>query len=324
MSLLKVENLSIEFATPRGSLHAVDNISFELEEGETLGIVGESGCGKTVTALSLMQLIPKPPVKYRSGKIIFEGKDLLTLGKSELRQIRGSKISMIFQEPMTSLNPVFTVGDQIEEAILLHQNVSKKEARNRCIEMMLKVGIPDAEERLDYYPHQMSGGLRQRIMIAMALSCRPKLLIADEPTTALDVTIQAQILALIKELQAEFKMSMIIITHDFGVIAETADRVHVMYAGKIVEKSSVREIFNTPLHPYTVGLQKAIPSLVSSEQQLYTIPGMVPNLIRPPDGCRFEERCEFRQNNCKEQEPLLSKPMPDNHEAACFYPRVPK
>lgn len=320
MSLLEVKNLSIEFKTDRGVLHAVDSINFSLQEGETLGIVGESGCGKTVTALSLLRLIPSPPVSYPTGQIFFEGQDILKLNSQELRSLRGRSISMIFQEPMTSLNPVFSVGDQIMEAILLHQKVSKKEARSRCIEMMMRVGIADAEQRMSYFPHQMSGGLRQRIMIAMALSCRPKLLIADEPTTALDVTIQAQILSLIKELQREFKMAMIIITHDFGVVAETADRVAVMYAGKIVEHSPVNEIFDKPMHPYTVGLQKSIPSFVDSAAPLYTIPGMVPQLYTRPVGCRFYDRCEFKKADCSSRSPDLENRQPE-HSVACFYPR---
>lgn len=322
--LLQVDKLVTSFQTPRGKVRAVDGVSFSLEAGETLGLVGESGCGKTVTALSVIRLIQEPPGKIESGRILFNGEDLLTYSPGKMRAVRGKQISMIFQEPMTSLNPVFTVGDQIQEAVLLHQNVTRKEARKRSIEMMELVGIPDAEERLAYYPHQMSGGLRQRIMIAMALSCRPQLLIADEPTTALDVTIQSQILSLIKDLQRKMNMAMIIITHDFGVIAETADQVAVMYAGKIVEKSSVEGIFDGPAHPYTVGLQRSIPSFAKSREPLYTIPGLVPDLSALPAGCRFSDRCEFKQSDCVHEEPSL-RPMamnqPSDHIAACYHPR---
>ena len=320
--LLRVENLVTSFQTRSGRVKAVDNVSFDLEAGKTLGIVGESGCGKTVTALSIMRLIQEPPGRIESGRILLDGTDVLALPKSELRKIRGKAVSMIFQEPMTSLNPVFTVGDQIQEAILLHQDVSKVEARKRCLEMMDLVGIPDIKQRIDYYPHQMSGGLRQRIMIAMALSCRPKLLIADEPTTALDVTIQAQILDLIKRLQKQLQMSMIIITHDFGVIAEVADDVAVMYAGKIVEKSPVAEIFDKPQHPYTVALQNSIPSFVKSGSPLYTIPGIVPDLSKIAAGCRFADRCEYREAPCSQREPALeTKGSSGLHQTACFHPR---
>jgi len=320
--LLKVENLVTSFQTPRGKLKAVDGVSFELEAGQTLGLVGESGCGKTVTALSLIRLIQEPPGRIESGRILFEGQDLAALSQKQLRPIRGSQISMIFQEPMTSLNPVFTVGSRIEEAVLLHQKVGAKRAREICLEMMNLVGIPDARERLNYYPHQMSGGLRQRIMIAMALACRPKLLIADEPTTALDVTIQAQILQLIKDLQKKMNMAVIIITHDFGVIAELADEVAVMYAGRIVEKASVRQIFDHPAHPYTVGLQRSIPSFAKPDEPLYTIPGIVPDLKHLPAGCRFSDRCEYKQAKCHEREPELSEALvEDHHHAACYFPR---
>ncbi len=320
--LLKVENLVTSFQTRSGRVKAVDNVSFELEAGKTLGIVGESGCGKTVTALSIMRLIQEPPGRIESGRIILDGVDILSLDKREMQKVRGRSVSMIFQEPMTSLNPVFTVGDQIQEAILLHQSVSKREARKRCLEMMEMVGIPDVEQRIDYYPHQMSGGLRQRVMIAMALSCRPKLLIADEPTTALDVTIQAQILELIKKLQKQLQMSMIIITHDFGVIAEVADEVAVMYAGRIVERSPVADIFDHPQHPYTVALQQSIPTFVKSGTPLYTIPGIVPDLTKLAEGCRFSERCEHRQPSCSKTEPLLeTKGSLALHQSACFHPR---
>jgi oligopeptide/dipeptide ABC transporter ATP-binding protein len=319
--LLQVENLVTSFRTPRGTVRAVDGVSFELERGKTLGIVGESGCGKTVSALSIIRLIQEPPGKIESGRILFNGKNLLDLSSSEMRKVRGKDISMIFQEPMTSLNPVFTVGDQIQEVILLHQDVRKTEARKRCLEIMNLVGIPDAEERVDYYPHQMSGGLRQRIMIAMALSCNPQLLIADEPTTALDVTIQSQILQLMKELQKKLQMAMIIITHDFGVIAEVADEVAVMYAGKIVEKCSVKEIFDSPAHPYTVGLQRSIPSFANHREKLYTIPGIVPDPLHLPKGCRYSDRCEFMKEDCHRAEPSLKNVGALSHEAACYFPR---
>lgn len=320
--LLRVENLVTSFRTPNGIIKAVDGVSFEVDAGQTLGLVGESGCGKTVTALSLLRLIPEPPGRIESGRILLNGENILDFSKDKLRSIRGKQISMIFQEPMTSLNPVFTVGDQIMEAILLHQRTTKPEARRRCLEIMDLVGIPDVEQRIDYYPHQMSGGLRQRIMIAMALSCRPQVLIADEPTTALDVTIQAQILALIKDLQKKLNMAVIIITHDFGVIAEMADEVAVMYAGKIAEQSSVREIFDRPAHPYTVGLQKSIPSFVKHGEPLYNIPGIVPDLLNLPKGCRFSDRCEFKKEKCVEQEPTLSNLQTrEPHHVSCFFPR---
>lgn len=320
--LLKVENLVTSFKTSRGLVRAVDDVSFEVEAGKTLGLVGESGCGKTVTALSIIRLIQEPPGQIESGRVLLEGRDLLKLKGAELRAIRGKQISMIFQEPMTSLNPVFTIGDQIMEAILLHQKVSPKEARKRCLEVMEMVGIPDVEQRMDYYPHQMSGGLRQRVMIAMALSCEPKVLIADEPTTALDVTIQAQILALIKSLQKRLNMAVIIITHDFGVIAEMADEVAVMYAGKVVERAAVRDIFDRPAHPYTVGLQRSIPSFVKPGEDLYNIPGMVPDLLNLPKGCRFADRCEFKQADCEAQPPRLENLKGQNsHSTACFHPR---
>ncbi len=320
--LLQVENLITSFQTPQGVLRAVDQVSFELEEGQTLGLVGESGCGKTVTALSMMRLIQAPQGQIESGRILFNGMNILEMSADQLRQLRGARISMIFQEPMTSLNPVFTVGDQIMESILLHQKVSITEARKKCLEMMDLVGIPDVDSRIDYYPHQMSGGLRQRVMIAMALACRPQLLIADEPTTALDVTIQAQILDLIRDLQKQIGMSVLIITHDFGVIAETAHRVAVMYAGKIIEYAKVEEIFDAPAHPYTVGLQKSIPAFVDHRQPLKTIPGIVPSPLKLPAGCRFSDRCEFVESKCQSAEPSLrTSPVSGSHQAACYFPR---
>jgi len=323
--LLKVENLVTSFSTPRGPIRAVDNVSFEVDAGQTLGLVGESGCGKTVTALSIIRLIQEPPGKIESGRILLNGEDILGYSPAKLRSIRGGRISMIFQEPMTSLNPVFTVGDQIMEAILLHQRVSSLEARKRCLEIMDLVGIPDVSERIDYYPHQMSGGLRQRVMIAMALSCQPEVLIADEPTTALDVTIQSQILELIKDLQKKMGMAVLIITHDFGVIAEMADQVAVMYAGKIVEKANVREIFDRPAHPYTVGLQRSIPSFVNPGEPLYTIPGIVPDLLNLPKGCRFSDRCEFKESDCIVTDPeLLAVGGSRTHRVSCYHPRLSK
>lgn len=323
--LLSVRNLVVSFQTARGALRAVDGVSFDLEAGKTLGIVGESGSGKTVTGLSLLRLIAEPQGKVEAGEILLDGENLLSLKQSEMRRVRGGKIGMIFQEPMTSLNPIFTVGDQIMEAVLLHQNVSKKDAREICLESMRLVGIPDVEERINYYPHQLSGGLRQRVMIAMALSCKPKVLIADEPTTALDVTIQAQILRLMKDLQNRLGMAMIMITHDFGVIAETADEVLVMYAGKVVERGRVRELFDAPSHPYTVGLQKSIPGLHHGMGPLYTIPGIVPDLLSLPSGCRFSDRCERAEEDCRRTEPRSNafQPTP-SHEVACYHPYAQK
>jgi oligopeptide/dipeptide ABC transporter ATP-binding protein len=320
MALLEVENLVVSFKTPLGKLKAVDQVSFKIESGQTLGLIGESGCGKTVTALALIRLIQEPQGRIESGAIRFDGQNILKLPPAEMCSIRGSQMSMIFQEPMTSLNPVFTVGEQIEEVLLRHQKLSRMAAKKKCLEIMELVGIPDVDERHAYYPHQMSGGLRQRIMIAMALSCRPKLLIADEPTTALDVTIQAQILQLVKDLQRDFGMSMIIITHDFGVIAETADEVAVMYAGKIIERASVRQILETPRHPYTLGLQKSIPRLVQDREPLYSISGLVPDLRHLPSGCRFSDRCDFKESKCTSREPNLYLEQ-GTHEVACYFPR---
>ena len=284
--LLKVNNLGITFFTDRGALPAVQEVTFTVHPGETLGVVGESGCGKSMTALSLMQLIPSPPGKITSGEIIYKGEDLLKKSEREIQNIRGKEISMIFQEPMTSLNPVVTVGKQIMEAVLTHENISKEDAKKRALEMISLVGIPMPEKVFASCPHQLSGGMRQRIMIAMALSCKPSLLICDEPTTALDVTIQAQILKLINRLKYEMNSSVLLITHDMGVISEMADNVIVMYAGKIVEYTSVNDLFKNPLHPYTVGLMKSIPDIDSdSEEELEVIPGSVPMLYELPEGC---------------------------------------
>jgi len=304
-SILEVRNLQTSFFTEAGQIKAADDVSFKVLPGKTLALVGESGCGKSVTSLSIMRLIPEPPGKITGGKIIYRGKDLLNLSISEMRKIRGNEISMIFQEPMTSLNPVFSIGNQISETILLHQGLSKKEARNRTVEMLQLVGIPAPHQRIDEYPHQLSGGMRQRVMIAMALSCNPKVLIADEPTTALDVTIQAQILELLKDLQQRLGMALILITHDLGVVAEVADDVVVMYSGKVVEQGSVREIFKNPLMPYTRGLLRSIPRLGAKTSRLETIPGIVPNMLDLPKGCRFQERCTFVTQECKVAEPEL-------------------
>jgi peptide/nickel transport system ATP-binding protein len=305
--LLKIRNLHTYFYTDDGVAKAVDGVDLELVEGGTLGVVGESGCGKSVTALSIMRLIPDPPGKIMQGKIVFGGKDLLALSEAEMRKIRGRSISMIFQEPMTSLNPVFQIGDQISEVLTLHEGLSKREAWNRSIEMLKMVGIPAAERRVTEYPHQMSGGMRQRAMIAMALACSPKLMIADEPTTALDVTIQAQILELINRLQREKGMSVILITHNLGVIADTAQMVAVMYAGRVVEYTDVRTLFATPQHPYTQGLLKSIPRLDqdhAKKGKLEAIPGLVPSLLDLPPGCKFSNRCKYVFEKCGQEPPL--------------------
>jgi len=291
--LLEVKNLKTYFYTDDGIAKAVDDVSYDLDKGETLGLVGESGCGKSVSALSIMRLIAEPPGRIVAGEIFFKGKDLTKLTEKEMQHIRGNDIAMIFQEPMTSLNPVFTCGYQIDEAVILHQNVEKEEAKKRSIEMLRLVGIPGPEQRYGEYPHQLSGGLRQRVMIAMALSCNPEILIADEPTTALDVTVQAQILELIKKLQKEFGMGVIMITHDLGVIAEVSSRVAVMYASKIVEYSNADEIFYNHKHPYTLGLLSSIPKLNKANERLSTIEGTVPPATNYPTGCHFATRCKF-------------------------------
>jgi oligopeptide/dipeptide ABC transporter ATP-binding protein len=296
---------------------AVNGVNYAIPRGKTLGVVGESGCGKSVTALSIMRLIGAPG-KIEGGKILFEGNNLLTKTEEEMRQVRGNDIAMIFQEPMTSLNPVFTVGNQIMEAIILHQKCSKQEARDRAIEMLQKVGIPAPEQRVDEYPHQMSGGMRQRVMIAMALSCNPKLLVADEPTTALDVTIQAQILDLMRELQEDLGMSILIITHDLGIVAELADHVAVMYASRIVEYAEVKELFDNPLHPYTQGLFKSRPTMgMSRKEKLAVIPGAVPNPLLHPPGCKFNPRCTQAFDACTKIEPTLQEVVP-GHWAHCL------
>jgi peptide/nickel transport system ATP-binding protein/oligopeptide transport system ATP-binding protein len=320
MSLLEVRNLKTYFATRRGEARSVDDISFTLEQGETLSLVGESGSGKSVTALSILRLVAAPG-RIVGGQILFEGRDLLKLRESEMRAIRGDDIAMIFQDPMTSLNPVYTVGEQIAEAIRLHRKVSKKEAWNQAIEGMRDVAIPAPEARAKNYPHEMSGGMRQRVMIAMALACDPKLLIADEPTTALDVTIQAQILDLLTELREKRNLALLLITHDLGVVAETSDRVAVMYSGKIVEQAEARELFSRPRHPYTEGLLRAVPRLDEStaekKQRLHTIEGVVPSLLNLPPGCRFAPRCEHAREKCREGEiPLID--LNARHSSRCI------
>ena len=316
--LLEVKNLKTYFYTDDGVSTAVDNVSYDVDHGETLGLVGESGCGKSVSALSVMRLIPNPPGKIVGGEIMFEGSDILKATEEQMRHIRGNRIGMIFQEPMTSLNPVFTIGDQIDEVVILHQKVSKAEARNRTIEMLKRVGIPAPEQRYGEYPHQLSGGMRQRVMIAMALACNPALLIADEPTTALDVTVQAQILDLIRSLQDEFGMGVIMITHDLGVIAEVAKRVAVMYASKVVEYAPVRDIYYSPRHPYTIGLLHSIPRLGESKGKLATIEGTVPPPTHYPKGCHFCTRCPFADDKCWNEEPPLETISTD-HTVACWH-----
>ncbi|MBC8198179.1 MAG: ABC transporter ATP-binding protein [Candidatus Marinimicrobia bacterium] len=304
--ILQVKNLKTYFKTDNGVAHAVDDVSFNLNAGETLGIVGESGCGKSVTSLSIMRLIDQPPGFFAGGEILFKGENLLDMNDDQMRNIRGNKISMIFQEPMTSLNPVFTIGNQIIEAIQLHQKLDFEKSRKKAIEMLDFVGIPAPDQRIDEYPHQLSGGMRQRVMIAISLSCNPEILIADEPTTALDVTIQAQILELIQQLQNELNLAVIMITHDLGVISEICNRVIVMYAGQVVEQGTIKEIFKSPKHPYTKGLMKSIPIIGENKNtELYNIKGLVPNATEFPNGCHFHPRCEFVVNKCKEQLPNI-------------------
>src|SRR3954469_782997 len=319
--ILDVKNLQTVFFTNSGLFRAVDDVSFSVLRGETLAIVGESGCGKSVTALSVMRLVPDPPGRIVGGSVVLEGTDLLGLDEAEMRQIRGNRISMIFQEPMTSLNPVIRIGDQISEAVRLHRRMTTKEAWNRSIEMLRLVRIPEPARRAQEYPHQLSGGMRQRAMIAMALACRPALLIADEPTTALDVTIQAQILALMLDLQKELGMGLILITHDLGVVAQTAQRVIVMYAGRKVEEADVETLFANPRHPYTRGLMASIPTLPSpggaTGARLAEIPGTVPALTHLPSGCAFAPRCAFALRRCHEEYPPLAA-YGDDHLAACW------
>jgi oligopeptide/dipeptide ABC transporter ATP-binding protein len=303
--LLRVENLQTHFFTDQAVVRAVDGVSFEVQAGETLAVVGESGSGKSVTALSILRLVPQPPGRIIGGRILFKGRDLLTVSDAEMRRIRGKQISMVFQEPMTSLNPVYTCGEQIMETLVLHEKLDRKGARRRAIEMLELVRIPAAAQRIDEYPHQMSGGMRQRVMIAMALACRPSILIADEPTTALDVTIQAQIIELMEELQRELGMAVILITHNLGVVAEMAERVAVMYAGHVVEYCDVTAAFTQPLHPYTAGLQASLPKLGVIQDRLRVIPGNVPNPARFPVGCRFHPRCPVMIDRCLEEPALF-------------------
>ena len=316
MSLLEVKDLKTYFYTDSGVAKAVDGVTFSLDKGKTLGIVGESGCGKSVTSLSIMRLVDPATGRNEGGSIVFDGQDLLTLPEKEMRKLRGNRISMIFQEPMTSLNPVFTIGDQISESLKLHKGLDKKAARDRAIELLELVGIPEAGKRVDEYPHQLSGGMRQRVMIAMALSGDPELLIADEPTTALDVTIQAQILQLLKDLQEKLHMSIIIITHDLGVIAEMADEVAVMYAGDIVEKAPTRALFDDPKHPYTIGLMNSIPDINDHVSRLRTLEGLVPSLYNMPSGCRFAPRCQFCCPECEAHRINLTT-LPDGRQVRC-------
>jgi peptide/nickel transport system ATP-binding protein len=315
--LLDVRNLQTHFDTDAGIHRAVDGVSFSVAAGKTLGIVGESGCGKSVTSLSIMGLVPEPPGIRAGGEIVYRGEDLATKSRREMEELRGAKLSMIFQEPMTSLNPVYRVGDQIAEGLIRHRGLSKTAARARAIEMLKLVRIPSPETRVDAYPHEMSGGMRQRVMIAMALACEPDLLIADEPTTALDVTIQAQILELMRDLQKRLGTAIILITHDLGVIAEMADEVVVMYAGKVVERAGVAVLFEGAQHPYTLGLMASIPRLDGDRRRLSTIEGMVPAPDAMPKGCRFAPRCALADARCRAEEPVL-RVLGEDHEAACW------
>jgi peptide/nickel transport system ATP-binding protein len=312
-----VRGLRTHFASERGEVRAVDGVDLELQKGRTLGIVGESGCGKSVTALSIMGLVPQPPGRIAGGEVLFEGEDLLELPPARLRDLRGDKLAMIFQEPMTSLNPAFQVGDQIAEVLLRHRSISGKEAKDSSVDMLRRVRIPSPERRALEYPHQLSGGMRQRVMIAMALACNPRLLIADEPTTALDVTIQAQILELMRTLRAELGTAIILITHDLGVIAELADEVIVMYAGQVVERCDVQRLFAEPQHPYTIGLLGSIPRLHLEQSRLSSIEGVVPDAAAFPQGCRFHPRCPFAVEQCRREIPALREITP-NHYAACW------
>lgn len=317
--LLEVKGLKTHFFTKRGHVKSVDGVSFSLNKGETIGIVGESGCGKSVTSLSIMKLVPEPPGKIVDGEIMFKGQDLTKLSFDEMTKIRGNEISMIFQEPMTSLNPVYTIGYQITEAVKLHRDVTGKEALEIAIDMLKKVGIPSPEQRVNEFPHQLSGGMRQRAMIAMALSCQPELLIADEPTTALDVTIQAQILELINSLKKDLDMAVMMITHDLGVVAEVADKVLVMYAGKVMEYTDTRSLFSNPSHPYTWGLMRSLPRMDVRVKRLQAIPGMVPSPLDFPKGCKYHTRCPLATSRCMEEEPELKEICP-GHKVRCWFP----
>jgi len=317
-TLLQVKDLRTHFFTDEGVVRAVDGISYDVQEGETMGLVGESGCGKSVSALSILRLIPSPPGKIVGGEVWFDGQDLLKVDEDEIRHVRGNRIAMIFQEPMTSLNPVLTIGRQITEALELHLKMNRNAANRRAAELLEMVGIPEAHTRLNDYPHQFSGGMRQRVMIAMALSCNPKLLLADEPTTALDVTIQAQILEILARLSSEFRTAVIIITHNLGVVARYADRVNVMYAGKIVESGSAREIYGHPRHPYTLGLLRSVPRLDEARRdKLVPIEGLPPDLANIPPGCSFYPRCAYHIDRCRQEEPPLML-VDAKHYAACW------
>ena len=319
--MLKIENLKVHFDTDDGVLYAVDGVNLHIDRGETLGVVGESGCGKSVTAMTIMKLLPMPPGRIAAGQIWFEGQDLVQANEAVMRQLRAREIAMIFQEPMTSLNPVLSVGEQIAESLRLHEGLSNKQALAKAAEMLGLVNIPRPSQRVNDYPHQFSGGKRQRVMIAMALSCKPKLLIADEPTTALDVTIQAQILDLLNQLKSQMGMSIMLITHAMGVVAETAQRVVVMYAGRVVEEASVDDLFGSPSHPYTQGLIRSIPRIDLDsvhKQRLQAIPGLVPKLINPPIGCRFAPRCPHANERCAMEMPELRE-LTSGHKVACHY-----
>lgn len=314
--ILEVKDLKIHFQTEYGIAKAVDGVSYSVRKGETLGIVGESGCGKSITSLAILQLVPNPPGIIAGGQILYRGKDLLKFSDRQIRNIRGNKISMIFQEPMTALNPILTVGDQISEVIVRHLNKTKKEAFDRALHLLEEVGIPSPEARIHEYPHQLSGGMKQRVMIAMALACEPDILIADEPTTALDVTVQAQILDLLRKMQKEHGMAIILITHDLGVIAEMANDVVVMYAGKVVENAPATDLYQKRFHPYTKGLFDAIPNILVHKERLEIIEGVVPNPLDFPEGCRFSTRCEWVEERCHSQDPALIEIEP-GHKTAC-------
>ncbi len=316
-NLMKIDGLRTVFRTDRGPAAAVDGLDLEVGRGETVGLVGESGCGKSVTALSILRLIPCPPGRITGGRIIFDGKELLKLGRKEMRKIRGKEISLISQEPLSSLNPVFNCGEQVREAISLHQKVGRRESKRRTVEMFRLVHLPDPEKRYRNYPHQMSGGMRQRVMIAMALSCQPKLLIADEPTTALDVSVQAQIIELLLDLKRKMDMSILLITHDLAVVAQIAERVVVMYAGVSVEEAPVETLFRTPAHPYTRGLIESIPRVDSNPGELSTIGGSVPDPLKLPPGCRYSDRCPRSRDECRQAEPSMMK-VGESHYVRCY------
>ena len=316
--LLNVQGLETQFLTPEGVIHAVNGISFSLKEGDVLGVVGESGCGKSVSMLSILRLIPQPPGKVVAGKALFQGRDLLSISAEEIREIRGAKIAMVFQDPMTSLNPVLTIGKQLSEPLMIHLGMNQNDARKRVIDLLKLVGLPEAGMRLDDYPHQFSGGMRQRVMIAMALTCNPQILVADEPTTALDVTIQAQIVELVKRLRDEIGMSIIWITHDLGIVAGLTKRVNVMYAGYIIEEADVKTLYANPQHPYTLGLLGSLPRLNDDRhQRLVSIPGLPPVLISKPQSCPFLPRCRYAIDRCKVENPTLVE-VGNNHRAACW------